>query len=246
MRISVITVCYNSERTIERTIQSVLAQILCDIEYIVIDGSSKDTTISIINKYKKNIDVFVSEKDCGIYDAFNKGLLYATGDIITFLNSDDYYADINILNNVSKEFLIEPSLDMIYGDVVYTKNKKVVRYYSSKKFKMKCLAYGFMPAHPSTFINKDIYKKYGLFDKSFIIAGDFEFITRILQNNLKIKYINKVLTIMSLGGKSSFTLSNFFLVNREILRACNMNRISTNIFKIYLRYLFKIMEYLKK
>lgn len=246
MKFSIITVCFNSEKTIENTVKSVLSQKYKNIEYIVIDGKSSDSTLNILDKYKQNIDLLISEKDTGIYDAFNKGLSYATGDVITYLNSDDYYCDDNVLTKVSEEFVKSPTIDMIYGDVIYVKSGKIIRKYSSKKFKLKYLEFGFFPAHPSIFLKKKIYDKYGVYDNTFNIAGDFEFICRILLLGINIKYINQVITIMSLGGKSSISFKNILIINDEILKACRINKIKTNGLKLLLRYPVKLFEFIIK
>jgi glycosyltransferase involved in cell wall biosynthesis len=170
VKISIITVCYNSENTIERTIKSVLSQNYSNIEYIIVDGDSKDRTIQIIEKYKNSIHHFISEKDEGIYDALNKGISMATGDIIGILNSDDIFSNENIISDIAKVFIEKPQLDSIIGNIAFINDKeKIVRVYNSKNWKPKRFEYGFMPPHPSFYCKRELFNKFGGYKKDYKI-----------------------------------------------------------------------------
>ena len=242
-RVSVVTVCFNSSKTIKRTLESVNRQTYPNIEHIIIDGNSSDNTLIIIAEYKLRLGPIVSETDQGIYDAMNKGLSLATGDIICFLNSDDKYCSENLIAEVVDIFS-ENNLDILYGDVIYeTQAGKQVRYYSSKKFTAKSLKYGLMPAHPSLFVKGNIYKKLGLFNVEFDIAGDFEMCCRLFTTpNLRINYIEKPFVTMLPGGASAVSARKILAVNREIRNACFINKIDTSYGKLFLRYFGKFRE----
>lgn len=248
MKISIITVVWNNHKTIKQAINSVLNQTYQEIEYIIIDGKSFDGTVSIINSYGDKISKFISEPDKGLYDAMNKGIAIATGDIIGILNSDDFYENNNIIQNIVDEFQTK-KVDIIYGDVVYVNPnnlKKIVRYYDSSKFDPLKFAYGWMPAHPSVFIKKHIYEKYGLFRTDLKVASDFDILARLIySNNVNYSYVNKVFVRMRTGGISS-SFSNIFLIIKEQLKVCKENNIDTNIFKISSKYLTKLPGFLKR
>lgn len=247
-KISIITVCFNSAETIEDTLISVSNQSHKLIEHIVIDGNSTDGTQAIIEKYKQHITHFISEPDKGIYDAMNKGIKIATGDIIGILNSDDIYATPHILEQIATT-MSEQNLEAIYGDVMFfeSENKKAnKRRFNSSHFSAKRISWGWMPAHPTLFLTKNIYEKYGDYKLKYKIASDFEFIVRIFQDEtIKYKYIPQILVRMRLGGVSTSGLKNTLLLNQEVLRACKENGIKTNIFKILSKYPRKFQEYFK-
>lgn len=181
LKVSVITACFNSEKTIEDTILSVLHQTYKNIEYIIIDGASADNTLGIIQKYRDRIACVVSEKDKGIYDAMNKGIRRASGDIIALLNSDDFYKDEFVVEKVVREFE-NKNCDSVYADLVFVKPdrlEKVVRYYESGEFNPKTLLYGVVPAHPTLFVKKAIHERYGLYKTDYKISADFEMIIRL-------------------------------------------------------------------
>jgi glycosyltransferase involved in cell wall biosynthesis len=239
-----ITVSYNSAATIGDSIHSILSQDYKDIEYIVVDGNSKDGTVEIVKSFGDQI-TWMSEPDKGIYDAMNKGLKMATGDIIGILNSDDFYSDQTIISAVAKEFKDE-TLDAVYADliVVDPQNlKKVVRTYSSKKWYPEKFARGFMPAHPTFFVRKKYYEKLGLFKTDYKIAADYELLIRFLYvNKLKYKYMPLTMVVMRKGGASSSGLKSNLILNQEIMRACKENGISTNYLRIYSKYFIKLFE----
>jgi glycosyltransferase involved in cell wall biosynthesis len=243
LKISIITVTFNSDKFLEETILSVKNQNYKNIEYILIDGDSKDNTINIIKKYSNFINIFITEKDNGIYDAMNKGLLLATGDIIGFLNSDDIYFDNNVLSNIVNNFT--SNIECIYGNIVYVDNKNtnnIKRKYFSKYFKPKYFQYGFMPAHPSFYAKKELYNKVGLFKLGYKISADFDFLLRALLVHKAIyKFVDMTFVRMRNGGVST-ELKNKILLNHEIYVSCFENNIKTNKFKIYLKYIIKLIS----
>lgn len=246
LKVSIITVSFNSSKTIQKTLESVNQQSYADIEHLIIDGGSSDKTLDIVSKCKKRPGIIISETDKGIYDAMNKGLEMANGDIICFLNSDDCYYSQNSVAAITDEF-VKHDLDVIYGDVIYEDfSGRKVRYYSSKKFSPLKLKFGFMPAHPSLFVRKNIYKQVGYYQPKYKIAGDFEMCCRLFQMPfLRTRYLAVPFVKMLTGGASSFSLSNVALVNREIREACLINGIYTNYPMILSRYLAKFKEFNK-
>ncbi len=239
MKISIITVCYNSETYLESAIKSVISQNYENIEYIIIDGGSTDTSVDIIKKYQESIDYWHSKPDEGIYDAMNQGIQQATGDVIGFLNSDDYYTDNYAISQMTSALLTNGS-DTIFADLVYiNQNNKVVRYYDSSIFTKKRFAYGIMPAHPTFFAKSELFKKFGLFDTSFNIAADFELIARFLsKHKATYSYVKSVWVTMRTGGVST-SYSSIWVNTKEQIRACKINDISANIFTILLKYPLK-------
>lgn len=252
MKISLITVTYNSGTTLKNTFDSVLKQSHNNLEYIVIDGASTDKTISIIKEYEplfNNKLKWISEPDEGLYDAMNKGIRMATGNIIGILNSDDFFTSNNVLQEIAKAFKEEKNLDAIYGDIhfVYPDNlQKCVRYYSSKVFKRSLMRLGFMPAHPSFYIRKECFEKYGLYKTDYKIAADFEFLLRVIfKNRISTKYLPIDMVTMRTGGASTSGLKSHIQIMKEHLRAFRENEIYTNVGLLSLRYFYKIGEIFK-
>lgn len=250
MKISVITVCYNSESYIRDCIESVINQSYSNLEYIIVDGKSTDGTLKIIENYKYYIHKLISESDTGIYNAMNKGILCATGDIIGILNSDDYFADNKIIERIVQAFQQEKAIDAIYGDVQFVKPNnldKVVRYYSSKKFTPFKFRYGFMPAHPSFYVKHEWFEKLGYYREDYQIAADYELLIRFLyKQKLKCKYIEMPFVSMRTGGISNKSFKSNYILNKEIIRACEENGIKTNLFNVYSKYFIKIFELFRK
>jgi len=248
MKISIITVCYNSAATIEFAINSVLSQTYPAIEYIIIDGGSCDDTIDIIKSFGKSIATVVSEPDNGIYDAMNKGIRSATGDVIGILNSDDLYADNNVINDVMKCFLNDPDLDILYGDLVYVKKKdltKVVRKWKSKTYYKNFFEDANVPPHPALFLRSCVYQKEGLFDLKYKLAADYEFMLRIFKkHNLKSKYLNRLIVRMRLGGATNKNFKNIFNGNKEILKAWENSGLKVPITLIPLRIIKRLTQFL--
>jgi len=249
MTISLITITYNSENTLVDTIQSVLKQSYPNIEYIIIDGDSKDNTVSIIKEYAplfKEKFKWISEPDKGLYDAMNKGIRMATGDIIGILNSDDFFTNDTILKQIADEFQQNTKLDAVYGDVHFVNPdnlNKCVRYYSSKIFKRNLMRLGFMPAHPSFYMRKKCFEKYDLYKIDYKIAADFEFLLRVIfKNKICIKYLPIDMVTMRTGGASTSGIKSHIRIMKEHLRAFRENEIYTNVLLLSLRYFYKIGE----
>ena len=247
MKISIITVVWNNKNSIKNAIDSVLNQTYKNIEYIIIDGVSTDGTIEIVRSYGDKVSKFLSEPDSGLYDAMNKGIFLATGDVVGILNSDDFYIDDQVIQRVVKEFEVK-DVDSVYADLEFVKPvnlDKTVRYYDSSKFNPSKFAYGWMPAHPTFFVKRDIYKKYGVFRADLKIAADFDILARFLfTHKISYSYMQEVLVKMRLGGVST-SFNNIWIINIEQLQVCRDNHINTNIFKILLKYPIKILGYFK-
>lgn len=247
MKISVITVCYNSVRTLERSLQSVAEQDWSAIEHIVIDGASNDGTREILERFSSRLAYLVSEPDNGIYDAMNKGLAHATGDIVCFLNSDDQYASAKVLSKVASQ-MGDHNLDALMGDVGFFHERnfeRMVRRYRSDRFRPSRLAWGWMPAHPALFLRKEVVQRVGLFKTDYRIAGDFEFIVRVFHGHaLRYRHFPEVLVNMQTGGISTSGWRAKISLNQEVLRACRENGLQTNMMKILSKYPAKILEML--
>lgn len=250
MKISIITVSYNSESTIRDTIESVLAQTYPNIEYIIIDGASKDNTMGIVSEYSGSIAKVVSEPDKGIYDAMNKGIALATGDVVGILNSDDFYENTTALATVAAAFTKNPSSALIYGDVVFVEPdnlQKVTRFYSSSHFRAWKLRFGWMPPHPGTFIRSMVYRDVGPYSLLYKISADYEmFVRLLLGKRLQYSHINQVLVRMRSGGVSTSGVRSSLRLNREIVQACRRNGIYTNLLMVLSKIPFKLMEFVKR
>ena len=248
MKFSIITATYNSEATVKDTIESVLKQTYRDIEYIIVDGGSKDKTLEIVKHYEPEFEgrmKWISEKDNGIYDAMNKGIRMATGDVVGILNSDDFYTSENVLEHINRAFLTN-DVDAVYADIHFVDNdnlKKTVRYYSSKVFRRWLMRLGFMPAHPSFYIKRECLDRVGLYDTSYRIAADFEFLLRaIFINRIRTRYMKEDFVTMRTGGVSTSGLSSHKMIMKEHLRAFKENNIYTNRLLLSLRYVYKVGE----
>ena len=245
-KITIITVCFNSENYIENCICSVLSQNYNNIEYIVIDGNSKDRTLQIINRYESKIDLILSKSDLGMYDAMNKGILRASGDYIAFLNSDDFYTSEFIISK-KMNFILKNNLDLTYSNVLFSKKKDInfiVRKYNSFFFHPFLLRFGIMPAHPSTIIKKDLFLNLGLFNLDYFIASDFDLILKIFKNKkIKFRYMNINSVLMRIGGKSNKNFLQILKLNNEILNSLKKNSVKSSIFLLLLKFPFKIFEY---
>ena len=246
MKISIITVCYNSGATIEKTIKSVANQTYADIEYIIVDGNSKDDTLSIIKKHEHKISKWISEPDKGLYDAMNKGIHFATGDVIGVLNSDDILYDNSVLESIAN-FHEKNYVEASVSNVVYTNNVgKAVRNYSANKWIPAKLKAGFMPPHAGIYFRKELFEKYGNYSEDYIIAADFELILRFFfKNEIIWKYLNINTTIMSMGGLSSSGFKSYRIISKEIKKAFSTNNVKCSYLKIELRLFNKLLSLMK-
>lgn len=251
MKISLITATYNSEKSLRDTFNSVLLQDYENIEYIVIDGSSQDSTLDIVKEYElkfKGNMRWISESDNGLYDALNKGIKMASGEIVGILNSDDFFTETNILSNISKTFK-EKNCDAVYGDIHFVDPNdltKCVRYYSSSVFKRELMRIGFMPAHPTFYTYKENFEKYGYYKTDYKIAADFELLLRFIYvNNIKIKYIPLDFVTMRTGGMSTESMNSRKVIMREHIRAFKENGLFVNRVILSMRYPYKVFELLK-
>jgi len=249
MKISIITVVYNNAATIRDAIESVLKQSYADVEYIVVDGGSNDGTVDIIKSYGEKIDKFISEKDKGLYDAMNKGIKMATGDVVGTLNSDDFFYDDKVLANIAAGFE-DGQPEAVIGDIVFIRNASedsILRKYSSAKWSPGRFAWGYMPAHPSFYARRDLFERFGLYKTDYQIASDYELLIRhLLVHQVKWKYLPIITTKMRLGGASTRGIKSVLTLNKEIARACRENGIYTNYFMIYSKYFFKPFEFIFK
>lgn len=249
MRVSVVTVCFNSATTIEDTICSVASQTHSDVEHIVIDGASRDGTLNVIGRHRDKLEKVISEPDRGIYDAMNKGLRLATGEVIGFLNADDVYADTGVLERVAAAMQWD-ELDALFGDAEFVspaQPDRPLRRYRSERFSPKRIAWGWMPAHPTLFLRRQLFNQFGGFRTDYRIAGDFELVARMFYTDtLRYRHLPEILVRMRTGGISTGGVRNTVLLNREVLRACRENGISTSLPKILSKYPAKLFEFLHK
>ncbi|WP_285821678.1 MULTISPECIES: glycosyltransferase family 2 protein [Bacteroidales] len=250
MKISIITATYNSAETIGDTIESVLSQSYQDFEHIIIDGQSKDNTVAICRSYSGRYNgrlKIVSEKDRGIYDAMNKGILLATGDIVGILNSDDFYSRENVLVTIANEFS-RNNIDAVYGDIHFVNPSdltKCVRYYSSRFFHKWMMVFGYQPAHPSFYCRRECYEKYGYFDISYKIAADFENLLRLIYlHKIRIHYIPMDFVTMRQGGASTNGLASHKRIFWDHYRAYKKNCVPFGYFCDIMRYPLKFVELL--
>lgn len=246
MKISIITICFNSSKTLEKTFQSIKNQLYQNIEYIVVDGGSSDDTLKIIKNYNSCISNYISESDKGLYDAMNKGIALATGDIIGILNSDDVFSDVFVLENIAK-FHQENDIDASIGNITqFNESGKTVRKYSSKNWIPENLKIGFMPPHPSIFFKRDLFENYGKYRLDFVSGADYELIVRFfMKHQVSWKYSGITTTAMLRGGISSSGYKSYKLISREIKKALELNNIKFYYFKVLLRVIWKLNGFLK-
>jgi glycosyltransferase involved in cell wall biosynthesis len=243
-KISLITVVYNAESTIPACIESVITQSFNNIEHIIIDGASTDGTIQIIEKYKHHLTHFVSEPDKGIYDAMNKGIKLATGDVVGILNADDFFADNTVLSVIADAFA-KKNTDIIYGDLDYINaGGKVIRKWRSGAFTSKSFNLGWMPPHPTFYCKRNLFEKFGFYSLNYGTAADYELMLRYLYvNKLSASHINKVIIKMKTGGKSNKSLNNRVKGLFFDLRAMRNNKILLPILALIVKPIRKIIQY---
>ena len=249
LKISIITVSFNSAKTIKETIESILIQDYNNIEYIIIDGGSSDETINIVKSYSEKISYFISEKDNGIYDAMNKGIKAATGDIIGILNSDDFYPNSFVLSNVARSFE-KYNCDAVYGDLVYVKAKdttQIKRYWQAGNYNTSKIKNGWMLPHPTFFVKKVMYDRYGLYNTDLKSAADYEMILKLLyKENISVQYIPMILVKMRMGGASNSTFLNRIRANKEDGLAWTKNQLNKPMFVRIKKPLQKAIQFFKK
>lgn len=248
MKVSIITVSYNSEKTIEDTIKSVLSQDYPNVEYVIIDGASKDSTLQIIEKYQDKIAQVIFEKDKGIYDAMNKGIAIATGDIIGILNSDDFYADSTVISSIVAQFT--PTIQAVYADLVYVDandTSRITRLWKSGNYKQGDFKKGWMPPHPTFFVKSECYQKYGNYSLQLKSASDYELMLRLIhKEQIKINYLPKVIVKMRTGGASNASLKNRINANKEDRMAWRMNGLKPGFFTFVRKPISKIIQFIRK
>jgi len=249
MKVSIITICYNSDATIEDTIKSVVSQDYPHIEYIIIDGASKDDTLRIIDKYKNSVSTLISESDKGIYDAMNKGVLASTGELVGILNSDDFYADSTVISEVVNQ-IKKAGTQALYADLVYVNREnpeKVTRKWISGTYKKGLFKKGWMPPHPTFFLKKSCYEQFGLYSTELRSAADYELMLRMIhKNEISLTYLNEVITKMRTGGESNVSVKNRLLANREDKKAWEMNGLKAGPFTLVRKPLSKLSQFFKK
>jgi glycosyltransferase involved in cell wall biosynthesis len=248
MKISIITVCFNAARTIEQTIESVLAQSYTDLEYIVVDGGSKDRTVEILEKYKNRI-TYISEKDDGIYDAMNKGIRMATGDIIGVIGADDFYPNHEVLSKVALAFKNNDT-DSAFGNVKFVDpedTSKIVRFWKDDEYNRANWLKGWMPPHIAFYLKKSAYNKFGVYKTEFTCSGDYELMLRMLyKNNLSSQHIPEILMTMRVGGTSSASLKHRYVANMEDRLAWKINHIKPKWYTLWWKPISKIGQLFKK
>lgn len=245
MKVSIITAVRNGEATIGTTLSSIMLQTYPDIEHLIVDGASTDRTLQVIQAAGSHATRVITEPDRGVYDAFNKGLGLATGDVVAFLNSGDSYAFPAVVERMAVE-LTRTGVDAVFGDLVIVDAgdaRRVIRRYRSSRFKPSRVAYGFMPAHPTLFMRRRVYEDYGGYDPSYRIAGDFELVARVFtKGRITYSYVPEVLVRMPRGGLSTSSPLSNWTITQEMHRACRQNAIATNVLKLLLRFPIKWTE----
>lgn len=250
MKISIITVAYNSSATIRDTIESVLRQTHPEIEYIIVDGASKDGTMNIVEEYRDRIAKIVSEPDKGLYDAMNKGIAMATGDVIGILNSDDFFETDRALSSVAHSFESNPQAQLAFGDIVFVDAgdiSTVTRYYGAANFRPWKLRFGWMPPHPGTYVRREAYEQVGEYSTKYRISADYEmFIRLLLVKKMPWARIDEVLVRMRAGGVSTSGFRSSIRLNAEIVDACRRNGVYTNMAMVLSKMPFKLLEYVRR
>ena len=250
MKISIVTITYNSAATIEDTIKSVVAQDYSDMEYLLIDGKSKDNTLQIVEKYKDKITKIVSEKDGGLYYGLNKGLKMASGDVIGAIHSDDLYAHAQVISNVMKLFNADPELGGVYADLIFVNREdtnKVMRVWKAGECKPDSFEKGWMPPHPTFFVRKSVYEKYGYINTDLKLSADYELMLRLIhKHKIKIAYLPETIVKMRMGGVSNVSFFVKLKANIEDKLAWKMNNLKPGFFTTLRKPLRKISQYFKK
>jgi glycosyltransferase involved in cell wall biosynthesis len=247
MKVTIITVTLNSAATLPTAMESVRRQDYADIEHILVDGLSSDKTVEVIQSYP-HVARFISERDNGLYDALNKGIRLATGDVVGILNSDDFFPSPDIVSHIV-EALSRRQVDAVFGDVAFVRPNnldKIVRLYSSREFHPRQFARGYMPAHPTFYVKRRCYEQFGLYQTNYKIAADYELLMRFIhRHRISYAYVPLTMVYMRTGGTSNRTIASRYVLNREIVRACRENGVTTNMARLSLKYFFKVFEYIR-
>lgn len=245
MKFSLITVTYNSSKTLTDTLKSVLSQTYSDIEYIIVDGASKDNTVSIIKEYEPKFNgrmKWISEPDKGLYDAMNKGIRMATGDVVGILNSDDLFMDNEVISDIASDF--DGQTDAVFGNLYFVNQEdvdQIVRVWKGSPY--KSFKNGWHPAHPTFYVRKEAYEKYGVFDTTFDVSADFELMLRLIEKNgIRTKYLDRYMVRMRMGGESTGSIKNIIRGNKNIFRAFQKNGIKVSPFYPVYRLLPKVID----
>ncbi|MFZ4395609.1 MAG: glycosyltransferase family 2 protein [Kiritimatiellia bacterium] len=248
MRISIITACFNSHEVLSTALASVRAQTHPDVEHIVVDGASTDGTVEQLRNWESKAGgrgKWISEPDSGLYDALNKGIRKATGDVVGLLHADDFFAADDVLAQVAAAFE-DPTVECVFGDVRFvrpTNLLKTVRYYRAKHFRPWMLRFGFMPPHPTFFARRELFERLGNYKTDYQIAADYELLVRFLWlHRIRYRYLDLAMTRMRLGGKSTRSLRSNLILNQEIVRGCRENGMWTALPLLGFKYLFKVFE----
>lgn len=248
MKISLITVIFNNAETLKATIDSVVKQSYSNIEYIIVDGVSTDGSLDIINQHKDKITTFISEPDKGLYDALNKGIRLATGDVVGFIHADDLYASDRIIAQVAKAFEVTGA-DAVYGDLYYVQKDnpdKIIRYWKSNPFQYSLLKKGWMPPHPTFFVKRELYHRYGMFDTRYRIAADYDLMLRFLgKYRITATYVPEVFIRMRMGGVSNRSLKNIVCKMKEDYSAITRNDVG-NLFTLLLKNISKFNQFFRR
>ena len=250
LKITIITVSFNSEKTIKKTLESVANQSFKEIEHLIIDGKSIDKTILIAKKFP-HIKKIISSSDNCIYHAMNKGLVLASGDVIGFLNSDDFYANDEVIATVAREFKKDKFLEVCYADLIYVsrfKTSKIIRYFKSRKFRKGLFSKGWCPPHPTFFVRRSVYQRFGKFDLNYRIASDVDLMMRFLEiHKVKFRYIPEIWVKMRMGGITNKNFKNIWLQNQEILNSFNKNGLAVQPISFFIYKIFsRFFQFLKR
>lgn len=248
MTVSIITITYNSAATLPATLESVIRQDYAQIEHILVDGNSKDDTKQILEEYaahRSNVH-YVSEKDSGIYNAINKGIRLATGDVIGILNSDDVLASPHVIRHIVEAFQAADQPNVVYGDLLYCNGEKVIRKWKSNVFNPKSLKYGWMPPHPTFYCRKNVYEEQGLYDEHFRISADYDFMLRVFKQNYRVTYLPEVLVRMATGGASNRNLQAMLRKSYEDMQAMRKNHVGAGALTVIAKILRKGKQFFRK
>jgi len=246
MKISIITVVYNGEAYLRDCIESIIHQSYPNVEYIIVDGDSTDGTLSIIEEYKMHVHQLISEPDQGLYDAINKGIAMASGEIVGILNADDMLADRNVIEQIAKSFILDSSIDAVYGDLNYVHpiNNKIIRTWKSKQADEKDIARGWMPAHPTLYIRKALFEKYGNYALNLGTAADYDLILRYFyQHQLKAYYLPFLMVNMRMGGISNKNFLSLLGAFQNDYKALKMNNMPYAFSVLLRKKLSKLKQY---